>query len=111
MDKYNKAENEEQREIYEEEQNKINEWNQNWTTKWRFKWYINYKYFGAYVDKTTKIVADTNKNTETQNERLKDLKNEIRKSDKICCEIILILILIGLIMVLYSKEKNIKEVS
>ena len=27
MDKYNKAENEEQREIYEEEQNKINEWN------------------------------------------------------------------------------------
>jgi hypothetical protein len=29
MDKYNKAENEEQREIYEEEQNKINEWNKN----------------------------------------------------------------------------------
>ena len=27
MEKYNKAENEEQREIYEEEQNKINEWN------------------------------------------------------------------------------------
>ena len=27
MDKYNKAENEDQREIYEEEQNKINEWN------------------------------------------------------------------------------------
>ena len=29
MDKYNKAENKEQREIYEEEQNKINEWNKN----------------------------------------------------------------------------------
>ena len=29
MEKYNKAENEEQREIYEEEQNKINEWNKN----------------------------------------------------------------------------------
>ena len=27
MEKYNKAENEEQREIYKEEQNKINEWN------------------------------------------------------------------------------------
>ena len=27
MDKYNKAENEDQRKIYEEEQNKINEWN------------------------------------------------------------------------------------
>jgi len=56
------------------------------------------------VDKTTKKIK-------TQNERLKELVNEIRSSDKICCDIILILIILGLVCVLYSviKHKFIKK--
>ena len=43
---------------------------------------------------------------ETQNERLKELVNNIRKSDRICCDIVLILILLGLFCVLYSIIKH-----
>ena len=122
MDKYNKAENEEQREIYEEEQNKINEWNakieqQNEDLNDILIGIRNIKKeaeianekintIGAHVNGLTTKVEGTSKKVKTQNERLKDLLNKIRKSDKICCDIILILILIGLIMVLYRIIKK-----
>jgi hypothetical protein len=64
------------------------------------------KNIGAYVEETTIKVDDTNINTITKTKRIKDLINKIRKSDKICCDIILILILIGLIMVLYRIIKK-----
>ena len=122
MEKYNKAENEEQREIYEEEQNKINEWNakieqQNEDLNDILIGIRNIKKeaeianekintIGAHVNGLTTKVEGTSKKVKTQNERLKDLLNKIRKSDKICCDIILILILIGLIMVLYRIKKK-----
>jgi len=58
----------------------------------------------------TKIITTTTK-IKAQNERLKELVNEIRSSDKICCDIILILIFLGLVCVLYSiiKHKFIKK--
>ena len=53
----------------------------------------------------------TSKKVKTQNDKLKDLVEQIRSSDKICCDLILILILLGLICVLYSviKHKFIKK--
>ena len=122
MEKYNKAENVEQREIYEEEQNKINEWNEKIEQQNEGLNEIEIlirkikkeaenackkiKNIGAYVEETTIKVDDTNINTITKTKRIKDLINKIRKSDKICCDIILILILIGLIMVLYRIIKK-----
>lgn len=57
------------------------------------------KKLGKNIDKTQNKVK-------TQNERLNDLVNKIRSSDKICCDIVLILILLGLICVLYSVIKH-----
>ena len=54
---------------------------------------------GDHIDKTGKKL-------QTQNERVKDFINKIRSSDKICCDIVLILILIGLVCVLYSIIKH-----
>lgn len=51
-------------------------------------------------------IDKTGKKLQTQNERVKDFINKIRSSDKICCDIVLILILIGLICVLYSIIKH-----
>ena len=48
----------------------------------------------------------TNKKIETQNERLKELIKKIRPCEKFCCDIILILIFLGLLCVLYSLIKN-----
>ena len=122
MEKYNKAENVEQREIYEEEQNKINEWNEKIEQQNEGLNEIEIlirkikkeaenackkiKNIEAYVEETTIKVDGTNINTITKTKRIKDLINKIRKSDKICCDIILILILIGLIMVLYRIIKK-----
>ena len=122
MEKYNKAENVEQREIYEEEQNKINEWNEKIEQQNEGLNEIEImirnikkeaeiackkiKNIEAYVEETTIKVDGTNINTITKTKRIKDLINKVRKSDKICCDIILILILIGLIMVLYRIIKK-----
>ena len=51
-------------------------------------------------------IDDTTKKVKTQNERVKEIVNKIRSSDKICCDIVLILILCGLICVLYSIIKR-----
>jgi DNA anti-recombination protein RmuC len=61
---------------------------------------------GKKVKQNEDHIDKTGKKLQTQNERVKDFINKIRSSDKICCDIVLILILIGLICVLYSIIKH-----
>ena len=61
---------------------------------------------GKKVKKTDNKMIKTGQKLQTQNERVKDLLYKIRSSDKICCDIVLVLILIGLICVLYSIIKH-----
>ena len=58
------------------------------------------------VKKNDTIISPIIEKTQTQNERVKDLVNKIRSSDRICFDITLILILFGLICVLYSIIKH-----
>lgn len=64
------------------------------------------KEIGKKVKQNEKHIDKTGKKLQTQNERVKDFINKIRSSDKICCDIVLILILIGLVCVLYSIIKH-----
>jgi DNA anti-recombination protein RmuC len=64
------------------------------------------KEIGKKVKQNEDHIDKTGKKLETQNERVKDFINKIRSSDKICCDIVLILILIGLVCVLYSIIKH-----
>ena len=68
------------------------------------------KEIGKRTKKTGEKIDETENNIKTQNERVKELINKLRSSDKICCDIVLILLLLGLICVLYSiiKHKYIK---
>ena len=61
------------------------------------------------VIKTTTKTEILQKKIETQNMKLKKLLNKIRSSDKICVDLILFFILLGLIMVLYSIIKRKKK--
>ena len=61
------------------------------------------------VIKTTTKTEKIQKKIETQNMKLKKLLNKIRSSDKICVDLVLFFILIGLIMVLYSIIKRKKK--
>jgi chromosome segregation ATPase len=61
------------------------------------------------VIKTTAKTEKIQKKIETQNMKLKKLLNKIRSSDKICVDLVLFIILIGLIMVLYSIIKRKKK--
>ena len=110
------------RDIYEEEENKIGEWNNRIKTqddkldeihKGVGKLKKEAKTAGTGISKTGKRVKELNKHVDktqksvsSQNERLKELINKIRSGDKYCCDIILILILIGLIFTLYSIIKH-----
>ena len=115
-------ENSELRELYQEEKDKIEQW------KGRVKkqdekleevrWAIiqikegaiqagkAIEDIGKRTQKTDDHMTDTIKKTQTQNERVKELVNKMRSSDKICVDITLILILFGLICVLYSIIKH-----
>lgn len=64
------------------------------------------KEIGIKVKQNKDHIDKTGKKLQTQNERVKDFINKIRSSDKICCDIVLILILIGLVCVLYSIIKH-----
>ena len=64
------------------------------------------KEVGIKVKKINPKVIKLENRMKGQTERLKELINKIRSSDKICCDIALILILFGLICVLYSIIKN-----
>lgn len=115
-------ENSEQREIYVEEENKIGEWNEQKKEQDKQLEEISkaLKLIKIEAENTLKIIEETNKKTgklgnkmtnantelDKQNNRLKDLINKIRAPDKICVDIILILIVLGLISVLYSIIKN-----
>ena len=58
------------------------------------------------VKKTHKKMDKTHKKVVTQTQKLKDLVFKLRSSDKLCCDIILLMILLGLIGVLYSIIKQ-----
>ena len=58
------------------------------------------------VKKTSKKMGKTHKKVTTQTQKLKDLAFKLRSSDKLCCDIILIMILLGLIGVLYGVIKT-----
>lgn len=114
------------RELYEEENDKINEWDrrkniQNKKLQQISKGIKQLKHegemarigineIGKRTKKSGKKIDVTQQKILTQNERVKELLNKLRSSDKICCDILLILILLGLICVLYSiiKHKYIK---
>ena len=67
---------------------------------------IGIKEVGERTKKTGKDMDKTHERVKTQNERISELVNKIRSSDKICCDIVLILILLGLVCVLYSIIKH-----
>jgi methyl-accepting chemotaxis protein len=65
------------------------------------------------IESTNKVVKKVTKHTDTTkvkvqstNKKLKDLITKIRSSDKICVDIILILVLVGLICALYNIIKG-----
>lgn len=115
-------ENSEQRELYEEEKNKMGEWNERVKGQDKKLEDIRIgvriikgeaekageaiKDTGKKVKKLDKHMVQTTEKLKTQNERLKDLVNKIRSSDKICVDLILIMILFGLVCVLYSIIKH-----
>ena len=116
------GENNNTRNIYEEEENQIGEWN----TRVKHqdeqlgeihknvgKLKKEAQNAGIGIGKTGNKVKNLNKHTEkiqksvvTQNQRLKDLLSKMRSNEKICCDILLILILLGLIFTLYSIIKH-----
>jgi len=124
---YSEEDGEERRDLTEEEKNKIKEWKRKIKEQDEilddiYEGLGNIKKEAIQVDEAIQGVGikvkdlgnkagKTTKIIKTQNERLKELVNEIRSSDKICCDIILILIFLGLVCVLYSviKHKFIKK--
>ena len=114
--------NSEQREMYEEEKNKMDDWkirvkNQdekldeirkglNEIKNEAKKTREAIKDIGKKEGKIRRHMDKTEQKVLTQNERVKELITKIRSSDKICCDIILIILLCGLICVLYSIIKH-----
>ena len=110
------------RDLYEEENNKIGEWknrvkDQDMQLDEIHKGVGQLKYeaniagkginnLGTKINKVNKHVDKTHQSVNTQNGRLKELINKFRSADKYCCDIILILILIGLVCTLYSIIKH-----
>ena len=118
----NSSGNNEGRALYEEEEKKIGEWkyrmkNQDEQLDEIHKGVGQLKYeaglagqgirnIDTKVQNVTKHVDKTHKSVNTQNSRLKELIFKFRSADKYCCDIILILILIGLVCTLYSIIKH-----
>ena len=68
MEKYNKAENEEQREIHEEEQNKINEWNE------------KIKEQNEDLNDILIAIRNIKREAEIANEKIKTIGNHVEKT-------------------------------
>ena len=118
----NKENNYPDRELYEEEEEKMNEWKNRIKKQDEQLDYVHQgvkalKYelqqAGEGIDdinrkakKTHKKMSKTHKKVVTQTQKIKDLVNKVRSSDKVCCDIILIMILLGLIGVLISIIKQ-----
>ena len=108
-EKHNNDEKSEGRELYSEEKGKINEWDENISqqnenlievrkvVKELREEAEKARKTNEEIHQGTKILAikiyHTHVKVKGQTERLTDLVNKIRSSDKICCDIILILIL------------------
>ena len=117
-----KNQNYQERELYDEEKDKIEEWKKEEEEQNKDLEEIHdgvktlkkeVKLAGEGIKKVHEKVKKTTKKTEkiqtkieTQNRKLKELLNKIRTTDKICVDIILFIILLGLICVLYSIIKR-----
>jgi structural maintenance of chromosome 2 len=115
-------ENYQERELYDEEINKMEEWKKEVNKQNKdldeihdgvkdLKGEIKtagegIKAVGEKVKKTTKKTDEIQKKIETQNMKLKKLLKKIRSGDKICVDLILFFIIIGLVCVLYSIIKH-----
>ena len=111
-----------ERKLNEKEKNKINEWDERKKEQdekleeigkgvQQLKHLaemagIGINKLGERTKMTERNIDITHKKVKTQNEKLSELVNKIRSSDKICCDIALILILLGLICFLYSIIKH-----
>ena len=112
---------EKERELYEEEKAKMQEWNEEVKRQDEDLEEIGgvvkqikeqAKLASENIDNTNKKVKKLTKNTEqvtkrvnVQNKKLKDLIGKLRSGDKLCVDIILILVALGLIAVLYNLIK------
>ncbi len=117
-----KNNNYQERELYDEEKEKIEEWKKEEEEQNKDLEEIHdgvktlkkevklagegIKQVHNKVKKTTKNTEKTMQKIQTQNRKLKELLNKIRTTDKICVDIILFFILLGLICVLYSIIKR-----
>jgi chromosome segregation ATPase len=111
-----------EREMYDVERNALGEFKAkiNEQDKGLDELHTNVKVFGAEVKKINRGIenvgaaaqsvsrkaAETEKKLETTNSKLKDLLGKLRSGDKICVDIILICICLGLIAVLYNIIKS-----
>jgi len=115
-------ENYQERDLYDEEKNKMEEWKKEVEKQDKDLDEIHdgvkvlkneikiagegIKTVKKKVKKTTEKTEKIQKKIETQNMKLKKLLNKIRTGDKICVDLILFFIIIGLICVLYSIIKH-----
>jgi len=110
-----------ERELYEEEKEKMREWKEEVGRQDEDLEEIGNvvkaikneaRLASDNIDRNNKTVKKLTKNTEqvtrrvnTQNKKLKDLIGKIRSGDKLCVDIVLILIGLGLVAVLYNLIK------
>ena len=108
----------EERELYEEEKAKMQEWKEELARQDEYLDEISgvvqelkeqSKLAGENIEKThkqvkkvTKATVQTTKRVNQQNKKLKDLISKLRSGDKLCVDIILILVGLGLVAVLYN---------
>ena len=112
----------EERELYEEEKAKMQEWEEEKARQDQALDEIGdvvvqlreqSKLASENIDRTNKKVKQVTKKTvqatkkvNQQNKKLKDLVKKLRSGDKLCIDIVLILIVLGLIAVLYNIIKS-----
>jgi hypothetical protein len=58
------------------------------------------------INQTINITVKTEQKLKSSNTNLKDLLNKIRKGDKLCVDIILVCVCLGLIAILYNLIKS-----
>ena len=112
----------EERELYEEEKAKMQEWKDEVKRQDEELEEIHdvvkqikeeARIASENIDKTNKNVKILSKSTDqvtkrvnTQNKKLKDLIGKLRSGDKLCMDIVLILVALGLVAVLYNLIKS-----
>ena len=110
-----------ERELYEEEEAKMKEWKEEVARQDKDIEEIgdvvkqikeeakiaseNIKNTNKHVKKLTKNTDQVTKRVSSQNKKLKDLIGKLRSGDRICLDIILILVALGLLAVLYNLIK------